>query len=63
MSHQLKGVSIKLIHPTQKITETFSKREFVVTEAGNYPQHIIFQVIMFWCVEISTVSGMLYRIF
>jgi hypothetical protein len=44
MSHQLKGVSIKLIHPTQKITETFSKREFVVTEAGNYPQHIIFQV-------------------
>jgi len=32
---------IKLIKDTQVISDKFSKREFVVTTDGNYPQHIL----------------------
>lgn len=31
---------IKLIRPTQKVSETFSKREFVITTEEQYPQDI-----------------------
>lgn len=42
---KLTNVRIKLIHPTQQVTEKFSKREFVVTDGvdSDYPQHIILQ--------------------
>lgn len=42
---QLKNVRIKLINPTQQVTEKFSKREFVVTDGldTDYPQHILLQ--------------------
>lgn len=41
---QLKG-RLKEIKDTQKITDTFSKREFVITdESSQYPQHCIFQL-------------------
>ena len=42
---QLKNVRIKLINPTQQVTEKFSKREFVVTDGldSDYPQHIMLQ--------------------
>lgn len=36
--------TLKVLNDTQKITDTFSKREFVVTESSsNYPQDILFQ--------------------
>lgn len=31
---------IKLVRPTQKVSETFSKREFVITTDEQYPQDI-----------------------
>ncbi len=42
---KLTNVRIKLINPTQQVTEKFSKREFVVTDGleGDYPQHILLQ--------------------
>ena len=41
---KLTNVRIKLIHPTQQVTEKFSKREFVLTDtSGPYEQHISFQ--------------------
>lgn len=40
---QLKG-KLKVVKDTQQITDTFSKREFVVTdESSQYPQDILFQ--------------------
>lgn len=42
MSNQLTGV-VKLINPTQQISEKFSKRDFVVTDTSSmYPQDILF---------------------
>ncbi len=36
--------TIKMINPTQQVTEKFAKREFVVTESSSmYPQDILFQ--------------------
>ena len=44
MSYNLKG-SIKTIKDTQVITDSFSKREFVILdESGQYPQTVLFQV-------------------
>ena len=41
---QLKG-KIKLIKEVQQITDTFKKREFVITDdSSQYPQHILFQI-------------------
>tara|TARA_B100000795_G_scaffold262887_1_gene241308 strand:+ start:234 stop:593 length:360 start_codon:yes stop_codon:yes gene_type:complete len=41
---QLKG-KLKDIKDTQKITDTFQKREFVITDdSSQYPQHIMFQL-------------------
>lgn len=43
--HNLNGVTVKVINPTQQITEKFAKREFVVTDSSSqYPQDIILQV-------------------
>jgi hypothetical protein len=39
---QVKG-TIKVINPTQVISEKFSKREFVLTDESQYPQDILFQ--------------------
>jgi hypothetical protein len=37
--------TIKVIKDIQKVSETFQKREFVITEdSGRYPQHIVFQL-------------------
>jgi len=44
-SYTLKGI-VKHIGEIQQISETFKKREFVVTEQdGQYPQHILFQTL------------------
>jgi hypothetical protein len=42
---KLTGV-IKVINPTVQVTEKFSKREFVLTDASSmYPQDIMFQMV------------------
>ena len=35
--------TVKVISPTQVISEKFSKREFVLTDESQYPQDILFQ--------------------
>lgn len=39
---EIKGL-VKFIGDTQIVSEKFSKREFVITMAGEYPQHISMQ--------------------
>ncbi len=41
---KMKGV-VKVIRPTQQVSEKFSKREFVVTDSSDdkYPQDIMFE--------------------
>lgn len=34
---------IKVILPEEKVSDKFTKREFVITTEGNYPQDIIMQ--------------------
>jgi len=47
--YTLKG-ELKVINDTQQITDTFKKREFVITDAsGQYPQTILFQAIQDRC--------------
>jgi hypothetical protein len=47
--YTLKG-EIKTIHDTQQITDSFKKREFVITDAsGQYPQTIMFQSVQDRC--------------
>ena len=42
--YKLKGV-VKVVNPTQQVSEKFAKRIFVVTDAsGMYPQDIEFQL-------------------
>ncbi len=42
--------TIKVIKDTQQITDTFSKREFVVSDtSGMYPQDILFQAVQDRC--------------
>jgi hypothetical protein len=44
-SFTLKGI-VKHVGEVQQISESFKKREFVVTEnSGQYPQHIMFQTL------------------
>lgn len=44
MQYELTG-TLKLKKDEQKVSDTFKKREFVVTDNGsNYPQHILFQL-------------------
>jgi translation initiation factor IF-3 len=33
--------SVKAIHETQEVTQTFKKRELVITTEEQYPQHIL----------------------
>jgi hypothetical protein len=42
---KMKGV-VKVIKPTQQVSEKFSKREFVVTDSSDdkYPQDIMFEL-------------------
>ena len=47
--YTLKG-ELKTIKDKVNITDSFSKREFVVTDnSGQYPQHIIFELIQDSC--------------
>ena len=39
---EIKGI-IKVIGETEQVSEKFKKREFVITVAGQYPQHISLQ--------------------
>lgn len=41
---EIKGNVIK-IYPTKNITDKFSKREFVIKTAGDYPQSILLQTV------------------
>lgn len=44
MQYELTG-TLKLKKDEQKVSDTFKKREFVVTDnSSNYPQHILFQL-------------------
>jgi len=44
MQFELTG-NLKLKKDEQKVSDTFKKREFVVTDnSSNYPQHILFQL-------------------
>lgn len=36
--------TVKLKTDTTKVSEKFQKRDFVVVDNGQYPQHVIFQV-------------------
>ena len=40
---KIKG-KVKVINPTQVVSEKFKKREFVITTEGEYGQDIIFQL-------------------
>lgn len=54
--YTLKG-EIKVINDTQQVTDTFRKREFVVTDAsGQYPQTIMFQSVQDRCDMLDTVK-------
>ncbi len=47
--YTLKG-ELKVINDTQQITDSFKKREFVITDAsGQYPQTILFQSVQDRC--------------
>jgi hypothetical protein len=44
MSSEIKG-SFVLIRPTQKVSDKFQKREFVIVTDEKYPQHLQFQCV------------------
>ena len=47
--YTLKG-ELKALQPVQQVSDTFKKRDFVVTDAsGQYAQHIQFQVVQDRC--------------
>ena len=49
MSYQLKG-TIKVLNETQKVSDKFSKREFVITTVDDmYPQDVQFQAVQDKC--------------
>jgi len=53
MSYDLKG-TIKVINDTQKISDSFSKREFVVTDSsGKYEQTIKLQLVQDNCSKLD----------
>jgi hypothetical protein len=45
---------IKLINPTKIVTETFKKRELVVSTQEQYPQHILIDFINDKCSVLDT---------
>ena len=53
MSYDLKG-TLKVINDTQKISDSFSKREFVVTDSsGKYEQTIQLQLVQDNCAKLD----------
>lgn len=47
--YQLTG-KLRVKQQTQQVTDTFKKREFVITdESSQYPQHVLFQLIQDKC--------------
>jgi hypothetical protein len=52
---QIKG-TIKLIKPTEQVSEKFTKREFVVTTTESYPQDIAIQFVKDKCSELDKFS-------
>ncbi len=49
--------TVKVINPTQQISEKFMKREFVVTDtSGMYPQDIMFQSTQDKCSLLDTIQ-------
>ena len=54
--YTLKG-EIKVINDAQKISDSFTKREFVVTDkSGQYEQSILFQVVQDRCELLDNVN-------
>ena len=54
MSYKLKG-TIKAIKDTVQVTDTFTKREFVITDDdAMYPQDIMFQLVKDKCAEMDS---------
>jgi len=43
------SAKIYSISKTQKVSEAFSKREFIIVTEENYPQHILLQVVKDKC--------------
>jgi len=53
MSLELKG-KIKLINPTETFGSGFTKREFVITTAEQYPQDVKFEVVKDKCSKLDS---------
>lgn len=54
--YQLSGI-VKVLNDTQQVTDTFQKREFVVTDASSqYPQDILFQAVQGNCDKLNDVN-------
>ena len=54
--YQLSGI-VKVLNDTQQVTDTFQKREFVVTEASTqYPQDILFQAVQGNCDKLNDIN-------
>ena len=51
--NEIKGSIVKIFE-TQQITDSFSKREFVVQTMGEYPQQIIMQLTQSNCSKIES---------
>jgi len=43
MNNETTGL-LKVINDTQRVSDKFQKREFVLTIEGTYPQHVTFQL-------------------
>lgn len=54
--YQLTGI-LKVKKDTQQVTDTFKKREFVVTDnSSQYPQHVQFQLVQDKCALLDPVN-------
>jgi hypothetical protein len=53
MSLELKG-KIKVINPTETFGSGFTKREFVITTAEQYPQDVKFEVVKDKCSKLDS---------
>ena len=48
--------TVKVINPTQVISDRFSKREFVIETQDTYPQQVIFQATQDKCALLDQVN-------
>jgi len=55
MSNQLTGV-LREIYPEKQPSATFTTRDFVVTEDGQYPQYVTFQATQGTCAVLDRLS-------